>query len=79
MEHLCQVQGLCLLEMLARAQHLFLKILSHACVLVAQSFVIILVENRNGVLQDIHNFVTNLNRVGGGGPKTRLFLEFRTR
>ena len=47
-KNLCQVQSLCLLKMLARAKHLFLKILPHTCILVAQRFVIILMERRNG-------------------------------
>ena len=59
-EDLCQVQGLSLLEMFTRTEHLLLKILPHACILVTQRFVIILVRNRNGVWQENHNFVTQV-------------------
>ena len=44
LDNLCQVQGLCLLEMFARTEHLLLEVLPHTRILVTQRFVIILVE-----------------------------------
>ena len=59
---LSQVQSLCLLEMLARAQHLFLKVLSHACIFVTQGFVIILVELKSQIQYRGHScFMRNLS------------------
>ena len=59
---LSQVQSLCLLEMLARAQHLFLEVLSHACIFVTQGFVIILVELKSQIQYRGHScFMRNLS------------------